>query len=61
MNERSDAPKIEDVSQRIEEAIKAGRIDAELASRQEARKAAIKSIVEAEQVDPRKLRRPVTI
>ncbi len=61
MNDHSDPSKIKIVTQQVEAAIKSGQIDSELQSSKEARQAAIKAIVEAERVDPRKLRRPVTI
>jgi len=61
VNHHSDTSKIEGITRQVEAAIKSGQIDSQLQSSKEARQAAIKAVVDAERVDPRKLRRPITI
>lgn len=49
-----------EIARQVEDAIRSGRADAELEASEEARQAAIESIIRAERIDPRKRHRPMT-
>lgn len=61
MSDHPNPTEIESIRRQVEEAIKSGRTDSELESSREVRQAALRAIIEAERVDPKRLRRPITI
>jgi len=60
----TDRPKNQDleaIARQVQQSVISGRADSDLAAGQEARQMALDALSKAEHLDPRKLRRPISI